>query len=132
MTCYELRGKGNSAIDIKFVSWNNKKVEIKNDVVEDVPKETRTKKVLKKGAEVKTESLKNAKIYLDVNIDNSVIDLYKNPSLNILEISKQIDIKPFQVVSILMKHNIIETRGDARGYDLYKETDEYKDKIVKK
>ena len=69
MTCYELRGKGNSAIDIKFVSWNNKKVETKDDVIVDVPKETRTKKVVKKATEVKTESLKNAKVYLDVDIE---------------------------------------------------------------
>jgi biotin operon repressor len=38
----------------------------------------------------------------------------------------------WQVVSILMNNGIIVKRSDARGYDLYKETEEYKNKIVSK
>ena len=81
--------------------------------------------------EIKTESLKLDNVYLDETIDNSVIESYNNSSLNILEISKNIGIKPFQVVSILVKYKVIKRRMDARGYDLYKETDEYKQKIDK-
>ena len=38
----------------------------------------------------------------------------------------------WQVISILCKNKIIAKRSDARGYDLYKETDEYKSKIIEK
>ena len=37
----------------------------------------------------------------------------------------------WQVVSILVKNKVIAKRSDARGYEIYKETDEYKSKIVK-
>ena len=44
-------------------------------------------------------------------------------------ISSNNNVRPWEVVSVLMKYKIIKRRGDARGYDLYKETDEYKQKI---
>lgn len=130
MTYYTLRGKGNSAIDIRFVSWK----EIEN-TIENVEKEITPKQTKKKGkepiVEIKTESLKLDNVYLDETIDNSVIESYNNSSLNIMEISKNIGIKTFQVVSILVKYKVIKRRMDARGYDIYKETDEYKQKIDK-
>jgi hypothetical protein len=33
---------------------------------------------------------------------------------------------------MLVNNKIIEKRGDARGYDIYKETEEYKSKIISK
>ena len=41
------------------------------------------------------------------------------------------NVRPWEVVSLLMKHKVISKRCDARGYDIYKETDEYKNKITK-
>ena len=49
-----------------------------------------------------------------------------------MEISQKNNIKPWQIVSLLMKYNIIKKRDDARGYDKYKETEEYKQKLEKK
>ena len=36
------------------------------------------------------------------------------------------NIRPWEVVSLLIRHKIIIKRCEARGYDIYKETDEYK------
>ena len=49
---------------------------------------------------------------------------------DIMMISEIHKIRPWQVVSVLMKHNVISKRGESRGYDKYKETDEYKSKLV--
>jgi hypothetical protein len=38
----------------------------------------------------------------------------------------------WEVVWILVNNGVIGKRGDARGYDLYKETEEYKSKIKNK
>jgi hypothetical protein len=35
----------------------------------------------------------------------------------------------WQIVSVLVNNKIINKRNDARGYEKYKETDEYKSKI---
>ena len=40
-------------------------------------------------------------------------------------------IKVYEVISLLVKYKIIIKRQDARGYNKYKETDEYKNKLVK-
>ena len=46
-------------------------------------------------------------------------------------ISENFEVRPWQVVSVLMRYKIIDKRDNARGYDLYKETAEYKSKIKK-
>ena len=45
-------------------------------------------------------------------------------------LANKYNIKPFQLVSLLVRYKIISNRSDSRGYDKYKETDEYKSKIV--
>ena len=45
-----------------------------------------------------------------------------------MSISLNNNIKPFEVVSLLIRYKIISKRVDARGYDKYKATDEYKNK----
>ena len=47
-----------------------------------------------------------------------------------MEISENEDCKVWEVISVLVKNNVIKKRADANGYDVYKETDEYKDKCV--
>jgi hypothetical protein len=42
------------------------------------------------------------------------------------------NIRPWQIVSLLMRYKIINKRDEARGYDLYKETEEYKSKLNSK
>ena len=48
-----------------------------------------------------------------------------------MEISKINNVRPWQVVSLLMSCKIINKRDEALGYDKYKETEEYKQKIEK-
>ena len=48
------------------------------------------------------------------------------------DFSKINNLLVWQVISILVNNKIIEKRVDARGYEIYKETDEYKNKIMSK
>jgi hypothetical protein len=50
---------------------------------------------------------------------------------DIMELSSKYNCRPWEIVSLLMKYKIITKRDQAVGYDKYKETDEYKQKIPK-
>ena len=50
---------------------------------------------------------------------------------DIIEISEFNNVKPWQVVSLLMRYKIIKKRDEALGYDKYKESEEYQSKIEK-
>jgi hypothetical protein len=78
----------------------------------------------------KTIKKKDVKVVINADIDKDIIYQYNNTSLNVIELSKSNNLLVWQVVSILMVNGIIVRRSDARGYDLYKETDEYKNKIT--
>ena len=47
-------------------------------------------------------------------------------------ISKNKNVLVWQIVSMLMNHKLIQKRCEARGYEIYKNTDEYKNKIIVK
>ena len=71
------------------------------------------------------------KIIISDDVDNSIVEQYNaNIELNILDLSKTNNLLVWQIVSILMNNGIITKRSDARGYELYKETEEYKSKIA--
>jgi hypothetical protein len=72
------------------------------------------------------------KILVNEDVDKSIVNQYNNSQLNVLDISKMNNLLVWQVVSILLNNGVIGKRGDARGYDLYKETEEYKSKITNK
>ena len=55
----------------------------------------------------------------------------KKGKKNIMEISETEGCKPWEIVSLLMNKKVIQKRQDANGYDLYKETEEYKAKCEK-
>jgi hypothetical protein len=65
-------------------------------------------------------------IYFDEITDKKIIKEYNNN--DIMEVSEICNIRPWEVVSVLMKHQIIDKRDKAKGYDKYKETTEYKSK----
>jgi len=44
-------------------------------------------------------------------------------------LSTEYKVRPWEIVSLLMRYKIIKKRDEAIGYDKYKETDEYKQKI---
>ena len=79
---------------------------------------------------IKTEILKQT--YFTTEQDNKILEEYLNISNNIMTISSINNIRPWQVVSLLMRYKIITKREQARGYDIYKDTEEYKQKIIQK
>jgi hypothetical protein len=109
---------------IEFIGYK-----FKNEIIEKEKKLLNTK-IKKIQTEIKTEILN--KFYLSEEQDKKIINEYDNFSNNIISISEINNIRPWQVVSLLMRHKIIMKREDARGYNLYKESDEYKDKIKSK
>lgn len=74
----------------------------------------------------------NQKILIDEDTDNNIIMQYNTTDDDVIKISNDNKIMVWQVVSILVNNKVIEKRGDARGYEIYKETDEYKSKLTKK
>jgi len=68
---------------------------------------------------------------INEEIDSKILHIYNTTDYDVLKISKDNEIMVWQVVSILVKNKVIAKRSDARGYEIYKETDEYKSKIVK-
>ena len=80
----------------------------------------------------KPKKEKEIELYFDEEKDKKIIKDYKDTEDDIMSISLTNNVKPFEVVSLLVRNKIISKRGDARGYDKYKETEEYKNKITKK
>ena len=115
----------NSAFEIKGITFKKgeeameEKLELELEFIEEPV--LKKKKVIKRKQE----------IYFNEKLDNKIIEDYENIENNIIAISEKHSVRPWQVVSLLMKKNIIQTRDESRGYDKYKETDEYKNKIKK-
>jgi len=76
---------------------------------------------------IKPVKFRSIKPYFDKEKDEMILEQYHTN--DIMEISENVDVRPWEVVSVLLRHKTIQSRGEARGYDLYKETDEYKNKI---
>jgi len=67
--------------------------------------------------------------YFTSEIDNNILLDYQDVEKDIMSISEIHNIRPWQVVSVLVRHKVISKRDESRGYDKYKETDEYKSKL---
>jgi hypothetical protein len=67
----------------------------------------------------------------DDDLDRKILNEYLENGLNILEIADLNAVFAWQIVSFLVSKNIINRRSDARGYDLYAQTEEYKSKFLK-
>ena len=80
----------------------------------------------------KTIKKSKTKIVINDDVDKCIVEQYNNTNLNVLELSKSNGVLVWQVVSILMNNGMIVKRCDARGYELYKDTEEYKSKIMSK
>ena len=63
-------------------------------------------------------------VYFDPEKDKKILQEYDDTENDIMSISLINNIKPFEVVSLLVRHKIISKRSEARGYDKYKDTDE--------
>lgn len=114
----ELKSNLKGAISIKGIRYKEKVDKIENIKIDlDIPK-IEKKKIIKK-----------KEYYFDKETDDKILLDYKDLKKDIMSIASNNEIRPWQVVSILMKHGIIVKRDHARGYDKYKETDEYKKNI---
>jgi hypothetical protein len=127
-SCIILRNKNaNSAFDIKGIQLKiinyKSNIIIENEKIDiELNEETMKKqKIIKKSTET----------VFSKELDSKILNEYYS-NKDIMEISEKNNIKPWQVVSLLMKYNIIKKRVEALGYDKYKETEEYKQKIGKK
>jgi len=111
---------------IEFVGFRWKQIEttpIHNLEMENVVIEK-----VKKVKPVKKEKCIDS--YFDVEKDTKILKDYDNVENDIMTMSNN-DVRPWQIVSLLMKNKVILKRDDARGYDKYKETAEYKNKLNK-
>ena len=77
------------------------------------------------------EELDVEPVYFTEELDGKIINDY-NLDTDIMVLSETYNVRPWEVVSLLIKHKIITKRDHATGYDKYKETDEYKQKLEKK
>ena len=130
-----------------FVDINNYNMKSKNGAVEFngfkfidllVVQETESEKVeielyipnvvKEKKSVIKKNEKK--KIVINEDMDNDITEHYSKTDDDIMMISKNKSVFVWQVVSILMNNKLIQKRCDARGYEIYKNTDEYKNKIA--
>jgi hypothetical protein len=122
MTSIILKSKNsNSAIEIKGIKWKcveqEEEQKIETLLVSDVPK----KKIIKK--------IQSPEVYFDEKTDKQIIEDYIVSNDNVMQLANKYKIKTFQLVSLLVRYNIVTKRDETRGYDKYKETDDYKSKI---
>jgi hypothetical protein len=121
-----LKGNKKGAIEIKGIKIKQQK-EI-NIIVqtENLNLELKNKKVKK----INKKEIQE--YFFDNELDNKILDDYNDINNDIFILSERYDIKIFQVVSLLMRYKVINKRSESRGYEKYKETEEYKQKIITK
>ena len=104
---------------IEFTGFKFKEIEIENIIVEkiEVPK--------------KVKKEKKTNYYFSEEEDKKILKDYEDELNDIMKISSANDVRPWEVVSLLVRYKIINRRAEARGYDIYKETDEYKENANK-
>jgi hypothetical protein len=113
-----LRNKNaNSAFDVKGIKMKEQK-EVLEEKIELELNEKFLKSNKKKG---------KTKEYFNEELDKKIIENYENKDIMIL--SSEYNVRPWEIVSLLVRYKIIQKRDEAIGYDKYKETDEYKQKI---
>ena len=126
-TAILLRNKNsNSAFDVKGIKL--KEINYKSNNVEEKIEVELNEEVLKKKKVIKK---KIPELYFSQEVDDKILNEYYS-NKDIIEISEMNNnIKPWQVVSLLMRYKIIKKRDEALGYDKYKDTEEYKSKLEK-
>jgi len=116
---------------IEFIGFMWREIEIKeltNLVIEDKELAIENKEITNLVTK-KTLKTKKTKFYFSEEEDNKILKEYEDEKNNIMTISEMNNILPWQVVSLLIQYKVILKRNEARGHDIYKETDEYKKKI---
>ena len=118
---------------IEFIGFKWKKIEVKpidNLEIEVKPIDNlEIENVVIKKKEKCVKKEKPIEFYFDEYNDKKILEEYENEENDIMTISVTNNVKPFQVISVLHRYKIISKRINARGYDKYKETDEYKNSL---
>jgi hypothetical protein len=112
---------------IEFIGFKFKEVKVKpidNLIIENIVIEKIEKKP-------KTVLKPKSKFYFSEEEDSKILKDYEDENNNIMTISAENNILPWQIVSLLIQYKVISKRGEARGYDIYTETEEYKSKMLK-
>lgn len=99
---------------IEFNGFKFKEIVIENIIVEEIDTTKKTKKE------------KKIQHYFNEKKDEKILKEYEDINKDIMTISEMNNIRPWEVVSLLVRNKIIIKRAESRGYDVYKETDEYK------
>jgi hypothetical protein len=118
----------NSSLIIKSKNANSA-FEIKGIKLKEIDVNVEEKIDIEFVEEMEVKKKKKPKCYFSQKIDNKILLDYEDIEKDIMIISEIHNIRPWQVVSVLMRHNVISKRGESRGYDKYKETEEYKSKL---
>ena len=122
------RGKSSKgAFDIKGLNF------IQENIIDTQNKiDIEFTEFVKEKKDKKEKIIKNKKSdYFNNELDSNILKEYENEENDIMIISEKFDIRPWQVVSVLIRYKVISKRDNARGYNLYKQTEEYKSKINK-
>jgi hypothetical protein len=120
---------------IEFIGFKWKQIEVKpidnlefENIIIEKPKKNK-KEIVENPKKVEKE--KSIEFYFDEYNDKKILEEYENEKNDIITISLSNNVKPFQVISVLHRHKIISSRSYARGYNKYKETDEYNNSLKK-
>ena len=119
LTSILLKSKNaNSAFEIKGIKWKCVEQTVETPILEVVLVNDNKKSKL-------------SAFYFDEKTDKTIMDDYQKGKSDVMKLAKKYDVQTFQIVSLLVKSKIISKRDEARGYDKYKETEEYKSKLEK-
>ncbi len=111
-------------IDFIGFKWKEiKNLTIENTVLGNI--------IIEQNLKSKSKSKPKSNFYFNEEEDGKILKDYEDENNNIMSISIMNNILPWQVVSLLMQYKVISKRCEARGYDIYKETEEYKSKLTK-
>jgi hypothetical protein len=117
-----------SAFEIKGIKWNSINIKLETENMDillvDTELKLEKKKVISKP--------KSVVVSFTEEIDKKILEDYNNTKNDITKIANINKVEIYQVVSLLVKYKIISKRDEARGYDKYKATDEYKKKATSK
>jgi hypothetical protein len=112
---------------IEFIGFKFKEILLVSQPIEveiNIPNVVQNKKKV-----VNRNTKNQQKLIIDEEVDKSIVDQYNTTDDDIMKISNDKNLMVWQIVSVLVNNKIINRRNDARGYEIYKETEEYKSKI---
>ena len=122
MTSIILKNKNmNSAFEIKGLKWKYIKTEEEPILELSLVNEMSNNKIKKK--------IKSPEVYFNEKLDKKIIEDYNTSNQDIITIANKYNVKTFEIVSLLVRYKIISKRSESRGYDKYKDSEEYKSKL---